>query len=83
MGVPVISTAFNGACEIMENGTHGFVLQDPSDVPALADAMRQLLDPRRRAAMSRACLALRPQLAYDRHLDELLRVYDAVVGRGQ
>src|SRR5688572_8360628 len=35
MGVPVISTRFNGACEIMASGTHGFVLDHPGDVKAL------------------------------------------------
>jgi UDP-glucose:(heptosyl)LPS alpha-1,3-glucosyltransferase len=76
MGLPVISTVFNGACEIMENGRHGFVLPDPSDIPALAEAMRQLLDPAARQAMSQACLALRPRLAYGHHLDELVGIYE-------
>ena len=76
MGLPVISTAFNGACEIMVEGRHGFVLPDPADLTALAEAMRQLLDPAARQAISQACLALRPRLAYRHHLDELLRIYD-------
>jgi UDP-glucose:(heptosyl)LPS alpha-1,3-glucosyltransferase len=75
MGLPVVSTVFNGACEIMTDGKHGFVLSDPSDVEALAAAMRQLLDPRRREEMSRACLELRPRLAYAHHLEQLLAVY--------
>ena len=45
MGLPVISTRFNGACEIMTDGVHGFVLHDPKDVDALANAMRKMLDP--------------------------------------
>ena len=53
MGVPVISTKFNGACEIMTDGVHGFVLDDPNDVEAIAHAMRKLLDPDLRAQMSR------------------------------
>jgi glycosyltransferase involved in cell wall biosynthesis len=75
MGLPVVSTVFNGACEIMANAKHGFVLSDPSDVEALAAAMRQLLDPRRREEISRACLELRPRLAYAHHLEQLLAVY--------
>jgi UDP-glucose:(heptosyl)LPS alpha-1,3-glucosyltransferase len=75
MGLPVISTVFNGACEIMTDGEHGFVLSDPADVGALAAAMGKLLDPRRREHMSRACLELRPRLAYAHHLDRLLAVY--------
>ena len=78
MGLPVISTRFNGACEVMTEGEHGFVLPDPADVGALADAMRKMLDGPAREAMSQACLALRPRLAYEHHLDELERVYNGV-----
>lgn len=78
MGLPVISTAFNGACEIMEDGRHGFVLPDPGDISALAESLRKLLDDKVRPVMSAHCIALRPRLAYERHLDELLRIYDSV-----
>jgi UDP-glucose:(heptosyl)LPS alpha-1,3-glucosyltransferase len=75
MGVPVISTVFNGACEIMEQGVHGFVLAEPANVGALIDAMRQVLDDNRRSAMHEACLALRPRLAYAAHIDRLEEIY--------
>ncbi|HXE52876.1 MAG TPA: glycosyltransferase family 4 protein [Tepidisphaeraceae bacterium] len=78
MGLPVISTRFNGACEIMTDGTHGFVLPNPSDVDALAGAMRQMLDADRRQTLRQACLRLRPELSYERHLDQLLRIYSVV-----
>jgi UDP-glucose:(heptosyl)LPS alpha-1,3-glucosyltransferase len=78
-GLPVISTRFNGATEIMNPGTHGFILDDPADEDALASAMRDLCDDERRREMSNACAALRPRLAYAHHLDELLAVYDRVV----
>jgi UDP-glucose:(heptosyl)LPS alpha-1,3-glucosyltransferase len=79
MGLPVISTKFNGACEIMTDGVHGYVLEDPRDVATLAEAMRKMLDPTRRAAMSRACLELRPRLSYEHHLDQLEAIYRGVV----
>lgn len=75
MGLPVISTVFNGATEIMTDGVHGFILSDPGDINALADAMRKMLDPETRRRMSRACLELRPTLAYDHHVDRLLNIY--------
>jgi UDP-glucose:(heptosyl)LPS alpha-1,3-glucosyltransferase len=78
MGVPVISTRFNGACEIMTDGVHGFVLNEPSDADALAEAMRKMLDPERRAAMSRACVELRPKLSYEHHLDQVEEIYRRV-----
>jgi UDP-glucose:(heptosyl)LPS alpha-1,3-glucosyltransferase len=78
MGVPVISTVFNGACEIMTSGTHGFVLDNPTDVASLASAMEAMTDDSRRRGMAAAALALRPALAYQRHLDTLLSIYERV-----
>jgi UDP-glucose:(heptosyl)LPS alpha-1,3-glucosyltransferase len=78
MGLPVISTVFNGATEIMTDGVHGFVLPDPRDVDALRDRYRRMLDPAKRAAMSRACLALRPQLSQHHHVEKLISIYESI-----
>jgi UDP-glucose:(heptosyl)LPS alpha-1,3-glucosyltransferase len=75
MGLPVISTIFNGACEIMTDGVHGLVLPDPNDVDALAEAMRKMLDVELRSKMSAACLELREALSYERHIDRLIQIY--------
>jgi UDP-glucose:(heptosyl)LPS alpha-1,3-glucosyltransferase len=83
MGLPVISTKQNGACEIMTHGEHGFVLESADDADGLAAAMRALCDDATRARMREACLRLRPRLAYDAHLDTLLGIYESVrTGRG-
>ncbi len=81
MGLPVISTVFNGACEIMTDGTHGYVLANPADVRALTEAMRQFLDPAKRQAMHEACLALRPSLSFDAHMDRLEEIYRDRIAR--
>ncbi|HEY1922400.1 MAG TPA: glycosyltransferase family 4 protein, partial [Tepidisphaeraceae bacterium] len=75
MGLPVISTVFNGACEIMRDGEHGFVLPNPADVAALTWAMGQLMDPATRQRMHEACVALRPSLSLDAHMDCLEEIY--------
>lgn len=82
MGLPTITTAQNGAGEIIEQGRHGYVLPDPADVPALAAAMEKLLDPEARRAQREACLALRPRLSYEHHLDQLEALYRKVVRAG-
>jgi len=79
MGLPVISTIFNGACEIMEGGREGFVLPNPADVDALAKAMQTLLNLQRRSEMAKACLKLRPRLSFETHVDDLLAIYNATV----
>jgi UDP-glucose:(heptosyl)LPS alpha-1,3-glucosyltransferase len=78
MGVPVISTHQNGACEIMTDGVHGFVLPSADDREGLVRAMRAMNDTGARARMRAACLALRPALAYETHLQTLLNVYGRV-----
>jgi UDP-glucose:(heptosyl)LPS alpha-1,3-glucosyltransferase len=78
MGVPVISTQQNGACEIMTPGEHGFVLSSADDHEGLVAAMQALCDQKTQARMRTNCLALRPKLAYDTHMDALLRVYEWV-----
>lgn len=75
-GLPVISTRFNGACEVMTDGIHGRVLPDPNDIPALAGAMKQLLDSTAREQMSAACSELRPVLSYEHHLNRLVQIYE-------
>ena len=77
MGVPVISTAQNGACEAMVDGVHGRVLPSPGE--GLADAVRDVI--RRRAAMATACLTLRPGLSQEHHLDAVERAYAAAAAR--
>jgi UDP-glucose:(heptosyl)LPS alpha-1,3-glucosyltransferase len=79
MGLPVISTKFNGACEIMTDGVHGFVLEDPQDAEALAGAMRKMLDAELRGRMRAACLELRPKLSYEHHLDQLEAIYEKII----
>ena len=78
MGLPSVTTVQNGACEVIEEGLHGYVLNDPGDVEGIAAAMRQFLDPATRAAQREACLALRPRLSYERHLDQIESLYAGV-----
>ncbi|HEY1685503.1 MAG TPA: glycosyltransferase family 4 protein [Tepidisphaeraceae bacterium] len=79
MGLPVISTASNGACEIMTNGQHGFVLPHPKDIPALTEAMGHLIDPSTRANFAGNCRSLRSKLSYDHHLSQMLDIYSQAV----
>ena len=50
MGLPVITTRDNGFSEIIESGVHGSVVDLPSNVTALRDAIRFWLDESRRAS---------------------------------
>ena len=53
-GLPVITTARNGAAALITEGVTGFVLQDPEDVVGLSLRMSWLMDAGRRERMGHA-----------------------------
>jgi len=73
-GRPVVTTRFNGAAELLTPGREGFVVEDPRDVPALADALARLFDPALRARMSAAARALAERCTSERNFEEVCAV---------
>lgn len=57
-GCPVITTGRCGAAEILTHGHEGFVVGDPHDVAAFAEAASQIAHPEARASFRRAAAAL-------------------------
>jgi UDP-glucose:(heptosyl)LPS alpha-1,3-glucosyltransferase len=78
-GLPVITSRYNGASEMMTNGKEGFVLDQPGDVDGLATYMRELLDPRRREEMGAAGRALMLAHTFEHQTNEFCQLYDEVV----
>ncbi|MBI5026676.1 MAG: glycosyltransferase family 4 protein [Nitrospirae bacterium] len=42
-GLPVITTRYNGASELIENGVHGFIIDNPLDAGAFAEKISTVL----------------------------------------
>jgi UDP-glucose:(heptosyl)LPS alpha-1,3-glucosyltransferase len=80
-GLPVITTRFNGAAELMHPPREGFVLDDPHDHAALADALLQLLDPVRRDACGRAARQVTTAWTIDHHVRRWNEVFTEAVSR--
>ena len=74
-GLPVVTTRFNGAAEVIEDGTHGLVIASPRDTPALAAAITRCLQPDLRAACQAQAAPLRARLSMARHAQELRALY--------
>jgi UDP-glucose:(heptosyl)LPS alpha-1,3-glucosyltransferase len=79
-GVPSITTAYNGAAEVLARGA-GIVVSSPRDIPAVVRAMAELADPERRAPRVAACRDAAAQLGMDRHVEELLQAYQEFVAK--
>ncbi len=77
-GLPVVTTAFDGAAEVVEDGRDGCVIERPDDPEALCAAIGGVLDPAvRRCAASRAGQR-REALSMRRHAEALLELYRAI-----
>jgi len=75
-GLPCLTTAFNGAAEILADGA-GLVVDSPANGPAIESALARLHDARFRTVAAEACRRVADRLSMDRHVEELLAAYPA------
>lgn len=80
-GLPVITSRFNGASELLHVPEEGFVLDDPHDAERLAGYMTLLLEPRVRALCSQAARRTGRQWTFEHHYQQLTQVFAEVAAR--
>jgi UDP-glucose:(heptosyl)LPS alpha-1,3-glucosyltransferase len=80
-GLPVITTRSNGFSEIIENGVHGSIVDQPGDLLALRDAIRLWSDPSRRTTARSTNTQLAAQFDISRNIDETLAILCSVAKR--
>jgi UDP-glucose:(heptosyl)LPS alpha-1,3-glucosyltransferase len=77
-GLPVITTAKNGASEMMENGREGFVVSEPDARGELVAALEHMTDDKARLAMSAKASALGRYQTFDIHVARLIAIFEEV-----
>jgi len=75
-GLPVITSAQNGASEIMEDGKNGFILPRADDDKLIVHLLDHLTDPAHRARFRQPAQALAQQYDLPRNLNATLAVFD-------
>ena len=73
-GLPVITTACNGAGEQITQGREGFVIPHPDALNLLADALDRLTDETTRREMAAHAIRLGQEQSIDRHVARLVAV---------
>ena len=76
--LPVLSTRYDGASEIIQDGISGFVLDSPDQLSELADRIRRLAQPDVRRRMSAAAGDLAERITMKRHADEVCALYSSL-----
>jgi len=77
-GLPVITTASNGAGELIGQGREGFVIETPHHQAGLIAAIDAMTDRQSRAAMAIAARELGRQQTFEAHVDKLERLFERV-----
>ncbi|MBX7167272.1 MAG: glycosyltransferase family 4 protein [Pirellulales bacterium] len=79
-GLPVITSRFNGAGELLVRGREGDLLDDPGSPEELLQALEPLWDAGNRARYGQAARALACEHTLRRNCQEILAVYDELPG---
>jgi UDP-glucose:(heptosyl)LPS alpha-1,3-glucosyltransferase len=75
-GLPVVTSRINGASEVIEPGINGAAVDEPSDIGALAQAIRQFLDRKILADASTAARRTAERLPFSLNAEKTLAVIE-------
>ena len=74
-GVPCVTTRFDGASEVVENGVNGFVVDSPEDTRELADCVEKLADLATRRHLGEAAARIADRVSMRRHAEDMWGLY--------
>jgi UDP-glucose:(heptosyl)LPS alpha-1,3-glucosyltransferase len=77
-GLPVITTRYNGASELLSPPNDGIVIDSPHDAPALAAAMTRMTDRGYLREASSAARSTGTRWTFEHHYQSLLSVFSEV-----
>jgi UDP-glucose:(heptosyl)LPS alpha-1,3-glucosyltransferase len=82
-GKPAITTRYNGAADFLEDGKYGIIIDEPTNIQALALALAQLCDPQQQQRYCQAIEADRvyEQVSIQRHVQELIAAYKEIAAK--
>lgn len=78
-GLPVITTAQNGASEIITSARDGYVVANQADVTGIRQAFENLADPSHRSAVGERARARAEQFSYQQNAEQTLALYQTLL----
>jgi UDP-glucose:(heptosyl)LPS alpha-1,3-glucosyltransferase len=82
-GLPVITSRFNGAGELVRPGQDGYVISDPADDKELANRVASILKAGECQRMGRAARQQAEAHPWERNCREIVSLYQELAGRRQ
>jgi UDP-glucose:(heptosyl)LPS alpha-1,3-glucosyltransferase len=78
-GLPVITTIYDGASGVMEDGKEGFVMRSPADYVALAEKISLFFNDELRQKASIAAREKAEKYPAEKNCEEIIEIYNEVV----
>jgi len=78
-GLPVITTAQNGASELIEEGRSGVIVKDPLDAVELGEKLLELSEEERRRSMGEEARRIAERFPPSRYVRETMKLYQEVL----
>jgi len=78
-GLPVITTRWDGASEMIEDGVSGYVVDNPGDIRAMADYVKLLMNLAQRQKMGAAAMNVADTVSMARHARAVLALYEEML----
>ena len=78
-GLPIITNRNCGVAEIIISKKEGIVLEEPSDVKAIAEAIDYLMDSEVRESMGKSARLLAEKFTQERNAGEMLKIYQKLI----
>ncbi len=79
--LPVITSRYNGAAELMASHQAGLVIGDPHDRDHLAECLGTMMDPVRRRTFAQAARRAAAAWTFDLHYQKMLSIFEEVARR--
>jgi len=80
-GIPVITTRYNGASEIITAGKEGYIIDEPTDTERLSECILLLADEERRGSFGAAARQLAEKFTLERNFNQTMEIYRKVVAQ--
>ena len=84
-GIPVLTTCCNGASELIEHETSGFVVKQPEDIDTMADTLARFFDAPEDLRIAMGCRASEVAQKYtiEQNVERTLHVYNEILREKQ
>ncbi len=82
-GLPVITSRYNGAAELLNPPQDGYVVDDPYQITRLASSITELLNAPRRMECAQAARRRAADWTFEHHYKRLLEVFRKAAARSQ